>query len=500
MNAKSPARRLDRKTALRLVAAGVAELLSAHLPRVAIAQAPTPRTAQAASVSGIVFDSIARKPLTAARVELVNADSVSAPARTIDTDSLGHFRFADVRPGRYLVGFVHPMLDSIGVESTPRAVTVAGNAADVHIDLALPSSRSLRLAICGATAVVDSSSLIIGVVRDATTRSALASSNVVVEWANLTFAVGGLKRSTVRRTYDTQETGWFALCGAPAGGTIVLSASHGSDSTEALELEIPASGFLRRDLFFGVARGVAADTAVVARTTDSVTVRGGPRRTGDGRLIGTVVAADDGRPLSGARVGIRNGPTTQADARGAFTLTGIPTGTRMLDVRAVSFAPVEIPVDVLEGGAPLRIELALLKSVLDTVKVRANLSVNREYEGFLRRQKHSGAGRFISTEDIARRNPIQAIDLLRSMPGVMIVRDDNQYEILAQRSPQNFFVPFCRVAVFINGNPMREPTVNDLNAYLRPNEMLGVEVYDAGAAPAEFSRRNGCGVVVIWTK
>lgn len=113
-----------------------------------------------------------------------------------------------------------------------------------------------------------------------------------------------------------------------------------------------------------------------------------------------VVAADAGRPLSGARIGIRNGPTTQVDERGAFTLTGVPTGTRMLDVRAVSYAPVDLPVDVVDGGAPLRIEMASVKSVLDTVKVLANLSVNREYKGFLRRQKHGGAGRFITSEDI----------------------------------------------------------------------------------------------------
>ncbi|MBC7842009.1 MAG: carboxypeptidase regulatory-like domain-containing protein, partial [Gemmatimonadaceae bacterium] len=280
MDAPSPTRRWYREARLHHFAVGVIALLSAHLPRVATAQAP--RAGQAASVSGIVFDSIALKPLTAARVELVNADSVSAPARTVDTDTLGHFRFADVRPGRYLVGFLHPMLDSIGVESTPRAITVEVSDADMRVDLALPSSRSLRLAICGATAVIDSSALIIGVVRDATTRSALASSNVRVEWADLTIGVGGLKRSIARRTYDTQETGWFALCGAPAGGTILLSASHGSDSTEALELEIPASAFLRRDLFFGAARDVAADTAAVARVTDSLTLRGGPRRAGDG--------------------------------------------------------------------------------------------------------------------------------------------------------------------------------------------------------------------------
>jgi hypothetical protein len=473
-------------------------MISALLMRNTAAQAPAPPVSRTASIGGIVFDSLAQKPLAAAVIQLVNADSVSAPPQTVESDEVGGYRFTGVRPGRYLVGFQHPMLDSIGVEQTPRAVTVDRFTLAVRLDLGLPSARSLRIALCGAAAVADSQSLIIGIVRDAATRSARPSSSVTVQWADFTIGTGALNRSVERRTFTTQETGWFGLCGAPSGGSIVLSASHGADSTESLQLEVPTSGFLRRDLFFGAARAMAA--AGAGRATDSLAISRGARRSGRGRLSGTVVDADDGRPLAGARIGIRNGPTTTADPRGAFTLIGIPTGTRILDVRALAYVPVESPVDVVDGGAPLRIELESLRSVLDTVKVRANLSVDRNYDGFLRRQKRGGAGRFITTEDIARRNLIQAVDLFRSMPGVMIARDDNQNDILAQRSPQNFFYPFCRVAVFVNGNPLREPTVNDLNAVLRPNEMLGIEVYDAGAAPAEFSRRNGCGVVVIWTR
>ena len=87
-----------------------------------------------------------------------------------------------------------------------------------------------------------------------------------------------------------------------------------------------------------------------------------------------------GRPLSGARVGIRNGPHARADERGVFALTGIPTGTRMLEFRAVTHAPLVLPVDVVKGAAPLRIALVPMKSVLDTVKVWANLSVDRNQQ------------------------------------------------------------------------------------------------------------------------
>lgn len=477
----------------------VAVMCTALFARPAAAQASVVRVGPSTTVSGVVFDSLALKPLASARVELVNADSMSAPPKSVDTDSLGTFKFDGVRPGRYLLGFMHPMLDSIGVEQTPRAVTIDGRTVAVRIDLAVPSSRSLRVAICGAAAVADSQSLILGIVRDAGTRSAVASSIVAVEWADLTITSGGLRRSSERRTFATQETGWFALCGAPASGTILLSASHDADSTEALELEVPALGFLRRDLFFGVARQIAADT--VARATDSLAMRTGPRRSGDGRVSGIVVTADGARPLSGARVEIRNGPETRADDRGAFTLAGVPTGTRMLDVRAVAYAPLELPVDVVEGAAPLRIALVSLKALLDTVKVRANLGGTRDEAEFLRRRKRSGAGRFLTAEDIAKRNVILAADLFRSMPGVMFARDENQYDILVQRSLSSMTDnPFCRVAVFVNGFALRDPTVNDLNAILRPNTMRGVEIYDGGAAPPEFSRRNGCGSVVIWTK
>ncbi len=484
---------------VRRVVIAVAAMIASLVPRTAAAQLPVARVGPSTAISGVVFDSVAQKPLVSARVELVNADSMSAPPKSIETDTLGNFRLDGVRPGRYLIGFTHPMLDSIGVEQAPRAVAVDGRSVAMRVDLAVPSPRSLRVAICGAAAVADSQSLIIGIVRDAGTRAAVASSTVAVEWANFTIAAGGLKRSSERRTFVTQETGWFALCGAPASGTILLSASHDADSTEALQFEMPVSGFLRRDLFFGVARQIAADT--VARVADSLAMPPGPRRSGDGRVSGSVVAAEGGRPLSGARVGIRNGPETRTDERGVFTLSGLPTGTRMLDVRAVAFAPLELPVDIVDGAAPLRIPLVSLKALLDTVKVRANLVDNRDEEEFLRRKKRSGAGRFMTAEDIAKRNVILAADLFRSMPGVTFARDENQYDILVQRSMSSMTDnPFCRVSVFVNGFALRDPTVNDLNAILRPNEMRGVEVYDGGAAPPEYSRRNGCGSVVIWTR
>lgn len=483
----------------RLVA--VTAALVACVPATACAQAP------ATTVTGIVFDSLARRPLRAARVELVNADNPAAPVSVTETDSVGIYRLSGIAPGRYLAAFTHPILDSIGIERPPREVRVDGRVPAIRVDLALPSTQSLRLALCGNTAVVDSTALILGIIRDAASGATVPASTVTVQWVNVILVAGGLRRNIERRTFDTQETGWYALCGAPAAGTVVLTAGHDADSTEALELELPGDGFLRRDLWLGKARDIAGDSAVTAprAATDSLAPPARPRRAGTGRISGTVVTADGARPLPNADVIIGKTQRVRTDERGVFTLAGIPTGTRMMDVRALGYAPITLPVDVIDGAAPLRIALVSLKAMLDTVTVRGRLAGSVALEGFERRRKHSGAnGRFMTAEDIAKRNPIQVADMFRSMPGILIARDANGDEILVQR---NFFLnlyttqsPFCRVSVFLNGTRLNDMTVGMLNGMLQVKTLLGIEVYSGATTPPEFSRRDGCGSVVVWTR
>src|SRR5687768_8460338 len=87
------------------------------LARMAVAQAPEARREPAPStVSGVVHDSIARAPLVGAIVQLVRADSLARLSRTTTSDSLGRFAFVGVPAGRYMLGFFHQMLDSLGVE------------------------------------------------------------------------------------------------------------------------------------------------------------------------------------------------------------------------------------------------------------------------------------------------------------------------------------------------------------------------------------------------
>ncbi len=485
----------DRVPITCVVSASSSLLLFARL---AVGQTPdTSRRGPGAVVSGGVHDSVGRAPLAGALVQLVGADGLTRFSATATSDSLGRFALADIPDGRYMLGFLHPMLDSLGVEPPTRELTVAGHRT-MRADLAIPSPARLRAAICGPTTAPDSGAVVVGVVRNARDGASVAGATVAGEWLEFTLGPQGIARRAPRLTATTGENGWFAVCNVPRGGAMTLAATRGADSTDRIEVQVPADGFLRRELYIGPARTVAAGDTT--RRADSLAP---PRRVrvGDGRLSGTVVAAAGGRPLAAAQVGIVDGPRTRANERGEWTLAGAPAGTRMLEVRAVGYYPERRSVNVVTDAPPVRAALSTFKAVLDTVRVAARYDANRS--GFPERSR-SGAGRYLRPDDIVRRQPIVTSDLFRTMAGVRLApAADGMGEQLVMRGPFGS----CSPAVYLNGRYFRDVTVSDLDAIVRPNEIAGIELYTDATAPAQFralptnpDRDSPCGSVVIWTR
>lgn len=193
---------------------------------VAVAQAPdAPARPVGVAVSGVVRDSIVRAPLAGAWVQLVAADSARTPARTVFSDSLGRFSFDSVPPGRYLVGFFHPLLDTLGVEAPPREITVRKRA--VRADLAVPSVERIHAAICGAPVRKGAAggALVVGTVRNAMTREPAPNATVTVEWLEYSFQRGMVSHSRPQLTATTDANGWYALCNVPNAGVILLGAA-----------------------------------------------------------------------------------------------------------------------------------------------------------------------------------------------------------------------------------------------------------------------------------
>jgi hypothetical protein len=436
-----------------------------------------------APISGSVLDSLTRRPLVGAAVQIVSSDGSGRFTRTVHSDSLGRYTIPEVPAGRYLLGFLHPVLDSLGIEAPLRELVIA-SPQPIRAELGTPSPRAMRTAVCVNTRegrASDSAAVIIGVVRDASGGEPIAGAQVIGEWHEMTFTAGSIIRRTPRIVATSGPNGWYALCDVPSPGFVGVGAIRGADSTQRLEVEIPSERFLRRDLYLH-ARGTTATT----------------------RLTGTVTAAVGNRPVPNAVVRFGAGQEARTNERGEWMLSDAPIGTRMLEIRALGFYPERRAVDVVPGSAPLNSALLTLRNVLDTARITAARVSNLHMRGFEERRKNTGAGHFITAQEIARRAPSVLSDVLRLVPGMRFERSGNDgAETMILMRATFGLEEKCTPEIFIDNRFLGYMSGEDLNMAVRPNDVAGIEVYPASMAPPDFNRgmaSSHCGVIVIWTK
>jgi Carboxypeptidase regulatory-like domain len=432
-------------------------------------------TSQGLRISGMVHDSTTGFPLVRAVVQLVDSAGGAGGRMTI-TDADGRYAFSDVPAGRYLLGFHHPVLDSLGLDPLARGLDVSRDLTDVL--LTVPSAVRIREGVCGAPAPGNPGTLVMGFVRDAVTRAPLANATVAVEW--LEYELGGRRMvpRIARRVATSGANGWYGVCNIPSDGFIQLAAHAGEDSTELVEIPVVSDALLRRELFVGRAATM--------------------------RIAGTVLREGNGRPLENATVSVVHGPSTRTNAKGEFVIPDAPAGTRLLDVRAVGYYPQRTLLDVVDNAPAIRTEMRTFKSVLDTVKVLANYGRYTTLQE-MKQRAQSGIGRFISAEAIARRNVVVVSELMWTIPGVYVERAGGPEQELSMRG---LFSPRCTPSIFLNAFPVQLAfngvapfSIGDIDAMVRPSDLLGVEIYAAGQVPPVFGAgMTGCGAIAFWTK
>ena len=457
---------------------------------------PTPGPAQTpavgeAVVRGIVFDSLTMRPLAGASVQILEATS-SSWSKFYDTDSTGTFEFAGIPSGSYLLGFFHAKLDSLGlVSQTLRLSVPAGQSLRLH--LAIPSARTIARALCGRGGANDSTGLFLGYVRGADNSMPRPNGTVVMRWAEIVIEKKSITRNIPTIEVSSGPSGVAAVCGLPLDTPIRLQASSGTDSSGAFEIAVPSSGFYHRDIY----------VAPVARTSIATSDSTPPvdLLRGKGRVRGRVSGVTR-RPIAGARVTVwGTGIETTTNADGEFTLGNLPEGTHTLEVRAVGFAPAQQPVDIIQGtpGAA-EIELANLAITLDTVKVVAQRVYTSPLRAQIEHRMRSGLGHFIDEKEIERRRPIYVTDLLRTIPGVMVVPSRYGGDDVLMRGGSGLGSGLCRPDLIIDGVRVTNDPLFPINALVLVSEVRTVEVYPRQAfVPGEFQSLSGCGALVIWT-
>lgn len=446
-------------------------------------------------VHGVVTDSVAGGPLAGATVQLAHEQDRSI-SFTAETDSAGRWRIPAVRPGRYLAGFFHPTLDALGIEPPVSLVQILPDTA-ARLDLGTPGPQAVRARVC-PQAPADRA-VLLGSVGNADSGEPIPEAKIVLTWSEMRISEEGVRNVKRRLPVRVRPDGGYLACDLPVDVDLVANAEAPKRRGGLIELRLPPRSLTRRDFALGDSASV-----VTVELPDTAAQREGRLQQpvvvarGNARLSGTV-RTRDGRPLQGARVQLWGsdvqGTTSEA---GSFALAGLPAGTYALEVRAIGYAPKRVPV-TLSTRAPGSVGIVLDErlNTLQSVVVQADRTkLTKDYNGFLERQKR-GMGRFLSEEDLNRRNPIVITDALRTTPGISVVPNGTGFGYAIQGRGG------CQPDVWVDGMRVFDGAT-DLDQIVRPMDVAGVEVYNGAATvPAQFMGAGGgggCGVVAIWTK
>jgi hypothetical protein len=415
--------------------------------------------AQAGSVSGIVYDSIAEAPLADAAVFLWGT-----PYKAI-SDANGRYRIDGVPPGEYSLLFFHTRLGEMGLSPGPHPITLGGGDERLGIELATPSMRTMVTTECLMEAPPPGSGIVAGRVKDGESDLRLGGSDVTLTW-NV--------RDTEREeslAMRTDPLGWYYTCSAPRDVPIVASASFYGRESHRREVSLGADGFTE------------VDFAVFPLDPSSVA----------GRLLD----ASTGRPVDQARVWLR-GTTLRASTNrdGRFDLGEVVPGTYMLVTDHLSYGE---KMDTLEvpSGLELRVEMLLdtrpieIAPITVTVDRRAPISAGM------------GGGIVITREDIEpiRQRSRDASDVIRSLhvPGVIVRHHSNGTICVGYSTGQVKMLQTGCVEMVIYINDVRA-TDPDLALRVSPDAIERMVIYKPVEASNLFGLGGASGVWMIYTR
>lgn len=211
-------------------------------------------------------------------------------------------------------------------------------------------------------------------------------------------------------------------------------------------------------------------------------------------LSGIVRTQDSSVPIGGAIAEIRLlDIRAVSDSFGVFRIAGLPAGEHQLEVRALGFTAVAMTVRIEQDTTSV-VQVALVPVPLPVLDVESGQRRGDERMRGFHNRRTAGFGRFLTRDDIERRNVTDTKELLRGIPGVRLVGE--RVQMSSSSSTPRCLVQYFVDAIHITGAPF------DFLRQFRPRDIEGIEVYRGPAeTPPEFSRGGAqCGVIAIWTR
>lgn len=474
-----------------VVLAGV--LASAACATASAAQQDQAAKPPRARVQGVVWDSTRNAPLAMSVVQMVHPEGLSSPRSTV-ADSAGRFVFDRVAAGVWVVGVRHPRLDTLALEDVAQRVQVKSRGT-AKVRLSVPSGASLSRQVCGA-APQDSTGYLFGRMRRAEGDRRAIAGMVRVEWHDLVVKEGRLSREVISAVAQGSDSGNFVVCGVPVSASTRVQAWSADDSTGAIDVKFPPSGISRLDLFVGQTQYVrqAIDSTVAPGDASPTVVL----RTGSGRVIGMVRDRLD-QPIRTASASIPgSGQMQRTSATGRFEITGVATGTQLLDVRAIGYEQLRIPIDVFGNDSTVTTFALSRVTTLAKVDVRAFRAavMGQDMVDFENRRRLGGFGRYFGPDDMIALNPLYIRNILTRVPGVRVVNTGVSGDQVLMRGVMSS--AWCTPEIWLDG--YRITNDGSIDAVILPQELRAIEVYTRPTGvPVQYVNIELCGTILLWS-
>jgi hypothetical protein len=443
---------------------------------IALSQPGVQSTSADNVVSGTVFDSVSRRPLAGAIVQIVRAikaDSVSGGIRTFAavSDVDGRYRISALPLGTFAIGFQHNALDALGLEAPISAFEIPHDGTSLTIDLAIPSGAHVRATHCPTSATSDG--MLAGFLLDAASETILVGAKVRIEWTELVVA-GGIPRATPRRiVVSAAPNGAYRACGLPSDTPLAVVVAAGGYRSVAGELTVPDGSTLRQDFRL-------LDTTAVART---------------GAIDGHVVSASGEKIASGMALlparGLR-APVRES----AFAFRSIPGATWGLEVRVPGYQPTYAFIDVVASTVqPTEIVLRPLAQQLNAVNVVGKGGRDQQVLEDIKLRARVGRGtRFLPGNQYltASHDPMEVVRMALGF-------QDDGYGNPKAQGCKEIGSRGKHMAVYLDGEPM--PDLRSIRDAVPMSDILAIEAYsDAQSVPFLWRHNNVCAAVAVWRR
>lgn len=239
--------------------------------------------------------------------------------------------------------------------------------------------------------------------------------------------------------------------------------------------------------------GLLATAAIFGTATGADPVQG--QVVVPSTIRGRVLEHETDRPLPGALVSLTPGLAGEEGRKaqpsgddGEFLFLQVPPGSYRLEVVLLGYHDL-VDTLVVDPGSELALTLPLSAS---PVRLEPLVVVTIRQPGpmigfEMRRQTANGF--FMTREEIEATASHQFTDLLRRVPGARIVPTGFGSRV--------YFRTGCVPDLWVDGTLAN--TTPNIDSFLRPEQIAGIEVYRGADLPIEFGS-NLCGAIVVWTR